>query len=153
MKWTDHDIEKTGLKIDEYRSKEPEKPKPTKHPKPKKPPKPVPILETYLQQQCVRFASRYKDKIMCEGTPAQAKRTDRGYYRMQDEGYITGSSDLKIYSATKFIFVELKREGMGKMSPAQLAYQDRCKQLGISYFVIDNFDNFVELIEREFELR
>ena len=150
MNWTEKDIIERGLKIDAY--KESDKPKKVKQ-RTKKPKEIPTILETYLQQQCVKYASRYKDKFLCEGTPAQAKRTDRGYYRMQDEGYITGSSDLKIYSKDKFIFIELKREKTGKMSPAQLKYQERCKQLGIAYFVIDTLDKFIELIDKEFNLK
>jgi len=148
MNWTEKDITDRGLKIDAYKEIKPKQRK-QRIIKPKAIP---PILETYLQQQCVRYARNFKDKIMCEGTPAQASRQKGGYLRMKAEGYITGSSDLKIYSAAKFIFVELKREKMGKMSPAQLEYQEQCKELGIAYFVIDTLDKFIELIEKEFNL-
>lgn len=107
--------------------------------------------ETQIQQTCIGYARLFPTKIICEGTPAQAKRTNSGYMRMSSEGYISGSSDLKVFNQDKIIFIELK-DRKGKQSDKQKEYQSLIESFGLKYFLVRSFDEFKSIVDSEFSL-
>ena len=119
----------------------------------KKPKKTIEPLETHLQQLCIKYARNFQHKIICEGTPAQAERKRTGYFRMEAEGYIAGSSDIKVYGKCgKVVFIELKRKG-GKHSDHQKEYQKLVESFGYKYHLLYSLNEFMEVLELEFNVK
>lgn len=81
---------------------------------------------------------------------------------LKKHGLLNGVSDLIILLPNKVLFVELKKpkqkvfnhktgrmntKAGGKQSPEQKAFQEKVESLGFEYYLVDEFNDFVDIIK------
>lgn len=63
-----------------------------------------------------------------------------------------GFPDLLVFGDQKAVAVELKADSGYKVQPDQIIWRRRFKAVGTPHYVIDDFDTFVEVMTKEFDL-
>ena len=112
--------------------------------------------EADLQKACVRwFRYQYRDLMLFsipnsnDMSASDRQKAVRVMAKLKATGLVPGVADLFLAVPNSFahgLFIEMKAKG-GRQSPAQKQFQEIVMEAKYCYDVIDNFDDFVKLIE------
>ena len=106
------------------------------------------MLEQHLQAECVAwFSQTYPHLRGCLfAVPNGDKRDPVTQSKLITQGLMPGIPDLILIVRSRAIGIEIKRQG-GKQSTRQDAIQKRWEEVGNTYALVDNFDDFVAIVE------
>ena len=101
--------------------------------------------EAKIQCEIVRY---FQDqKIFCFSVPNEAAGSNAVRQgQMITMGLRPGVSDLIAFRPSRGVtFIEVKTQ-TGKQSPAQVRFQERCKDFGVEYHLVRSVDDAMALI-------
>ena len=98
------------------------------------------MRETDFQEKCLKWV----------------KQTQRGRLlavNIHGGGYSNkGFPDLLVFGGEKAVAIELKADSGYKLQSDQQIWRNRFLAVGTPHYVIDDFDTFVEVLTKEFDL-
>ena len=107
------------------------------------------FIEKNLQIHCVSWFKYFKKlnrlnhRLLCINNNSENAIIGK---INKDLGVEPGASDLIFITDKKTLYIELKVNG-NSQSDAQLSFEHDIKLLGHEYYIIDNFNDFVKLIQ------
>ena len=118
-------------------------------PKPKQTRKKPVQGEAQLQAQCVKWFNLQYPELYYSlwATPNGGYRNAREGANLSRQGVTAGVSDLILCYKGTTTFIELKTpKGTGKQSDNQKAFEEHITSHGFDYHIVDNFEDFQDLI-------
>jgi hypothetical protein len=104
--------------------------------------------ENQLQANCFQWAWNYRPKtrrLLAYNLGNSRNKIDGA--RNKSMGLIPGRADMELLWQGRIYYFEFKF-GYGKQSEAQKSYQSLVESHGAKYFVVSDFDQFQQLIDR-----
>lgn len=111
-------------------------------------PKETKLKERDIQHQCVEWFRANHPNWIIFSCPNEAARTRFSVYEYS--GALRGAPDIIVAMPCGVVFIEFKTK-YGKQSEEQISFEERCKKLGIGYYVCRSLDEFKNIIETEKE--
>lgn len=109
----------------------------------------VPVLEAKIQAKIVKFLLPFRKagKLDFFSVPNEGAANPIRQGQLIAMGLRPGVSDLVLmFPEGRTVFVEVKNE-TGTQSPAQIAFEQKCHELGFEYVLVRSVDEVRRIIE------
>lgn len=103
--------------------------------------------EYRLQEVCVRYFKYQYPNWLIYSVPNEATHSNAAHFAKT--GMLAGASDLVVVMPNKVLFVEMKSK-TGRQRLEQAAFENKVTRLGFHYHIIRSFDEFRDMITKEY---
>lgn len=102
------------------------------------------MKECIIQRSCVEWFRNAYPEYVIFSIPNESTYRRKNYF--QQLGMLKGVSDVVVILPNKVLFVEFKTL-KGYQRPEQKFFQNRCLELGFTYYICRSLEQFKEIIQ------